>query len=115
MVAAALRDAGMEVIYTGLHQTPEMIASAAIQEDVDVVGLSILSGAHMTLFPRVYDLLVEAGREDILITGGGIIPKEDMLALEGRGIGRLFGPGTSTQDLVDFIRTWFAEHRAQEA
>ncbi len=115
VVAAALRDAGMEVIYTGLHQTPEMIASAAIQEDVDVVGLSILSGAHMTLFPRVYDLLVEAGREDILITGGGIIPKEDMLALEGRGIGRLFGPGTSTQDLVDFIRTWFAEHRAQEA
>ncbi len=115
VVAAALRDAGMEVIYTGLHQTPEMIASAAIQEDVDVVGLSILSGAHMTLFPRVHDLLVEAGREDILITGGGIIPKEDMLALEGRGIGRLFGPGTSTQDLVDFIRTWFAENRAQEA
>jgi len=115
VVAAALRDAGMEVIYTGLHQTPEMIASAAIQEDVDVVGLSILSGAHMTLFPRVHDLLVEAGREDILITGGGIIPKEDMVALEGRGIGRLFGPGTSTQDLVDFIRTWFAEHKAQEA
>jgi methylmalonyl-CoA mutase C-terminal domain/subunit len=115
VVAAALRDAGMEVIYTGLHQTPEMIASAAIQEDVDVVGLSILSGAHMTLFPRVHDLLVEAGREDILITGGGIIPKEDMTALESRGIGRLFGPGTSTQDLVDFIRTWFAEHKAQEA
>lgn len=115
VVAAALRDAGMEVIYTGLHQTPEMIASAAIQEDVDVVGLSILSGAHMTLFPRVHDLLVEAGREDILITGGGIIPKEDMAALEGRGIGRLFGPGTSTQDLVDFIRTWFAAHKAQEA
>ncbi len=115
VVAAALRDAGMEVIYTGLHQTPEMIASAAIQEDVDVVGLSILSGAHMTLFPRVHDLLVEAGRDDILITGGGIIPKEDMVALEGRGIGRLFGPGTSTQDLVDFIRAWFAEHKAQEA
>ncbi len=115
VVAAALRDAGMEVIYTGLHQTPEMIASAAIQEDVDVVGLSILSGAHMTLFPRVHDLLVDAGREDILITGGGIIPKEDMVALEERGIGRLFGPGTSTQDLVDFIRVWFAEHKAQEA
>lgn len=115
VVAAALRDAGMEVIYTGLHQTPEMIASAAIQEDVDVVGLSILSGAHMTLFPRVYDLLVEAGRDDILLTGGGIIPKEDMLALETRGIGKLFGPGTSTQDLVDFIRAWFAEHKAQEA
>lgn len=115
VVAAALRDAGMEVIYTGLHQTPEMIASAAVQEDVDVVGLSILSGAHMTLFPRVHDLLVEAGRDDILLTGGGIIPKEDMAALEARGIGRLFGPGTSTQDLVDFIRVWFAEHKAQEA
>lgn len=105
----------MEVIYTGLHQTPEMIASAAVQEDVDVVGLSILSGAHMTLFPRVHDLLVEAGRDDVLLTGGGIIPKEDMAALEARGIGRLFGPGTSTQDLVDFIRAWFAEHKAQEA
>ena len=115
VVAAALRDAGMEVIYTGLHQTPEMIASAAVQEDVDVVGLSILSGAHMTLFPRVHDLLVEAGRDDILLTGGGIIPKEDMAALEARGIGRLFGPGTSTQDLVDFIRAWFAQHKAQEA
>jgi methylmalonyl-CoA mutase, C-terminal domain len=115
VVAAALRDAGMEVIYTGLHQTPEMIATAAIQEDVDVVGLSILSGAHMTLFPRVHDLLREAGREDILITGGGIIPKEDMAALETRGIGRLFGPGTSTQDLVEFIREWFAAHKADEA
>jgi len=115
VVAAALRDAGMEVIYTGLHQTPEMIATAAIQEDVDVVGLSILSGAHMTLFPRVYDLLRDAGREDILITGGGIIPKEDMAALEVHGIGRLFGPGTSTQDLVEFIREWFAAHKADEA
>jgi len=115
VVAAALRDAGMEVIYTGLHQTPEMIATAAIQEDVDVVGLSILSGAHMTLFPRVHDLLREAGRADILITGGGIIPKEDMAALEVRGIGPLFGPGTSTQDLVQFIREWFAAHKADEA
>jgi methylmalonyl-CoA mutase C-terminal domain/subunit len=108
VVAAALRDAGMEVIYTGLHQTPEMIARAAVQEDVDVVGLSILSGAHMTLFPRVQDLLTEAGRDDILLTGGGIIPKEDMEALRARGIGDLFGPGTSTQDLVDYIRSWFA-------
>jgi methylmalonyl-CoA mutase, C-terminal domain len=115
VVAAALRDAGMEVIYTGLHQTPEMIASAAVQEDVDVVGLSILSGAHMTLFPRVHALLLEAGRDDILVTGGGIIPKEDMAALEAQGIGKLFGPGTSTQDLVDFIRDWFAAHKAQEA
>lgn len=115
VVAAALRDAGMEVIYTGLHQTPEMIASAAVQEDVDVVGLSILSGAHMSLFPRVHALLLEAGREDILLTGGGIIPKEDMASLEEKGIGRLFGPGTSTQDLIDFIREWFAAHKAQEA
>jgi methylmalonyl-CoA mutase C-terminal domain/subunit len=105
----------MEVIYTGLHQTPEMIATAAIQEDVDVVGLSILSGAHMTLFPRVHDLLVEAGRDDILLTGGGIIPKEDMEALQARGVARLFGPGTSTQDLVGYIRGWFAEREKQNA
>lgn len=115
VVAAALRDAGMEVIYTGLHQTPEMVASAAIQEDVDVVGLSILSGAHMTLFPRVLELLRDAGRDDILITGGGIIPKEDMQSLEERGIGRLFGPGTPTSDLIDYIRHWFADRPQQEA
>jgi len=106
IVAAALRDAGMEVIYTGLHQTPEMIARAAVQEDVDVVGLSILSGAHMTLIPRVRALLEEAGRGDILVTGGGIIPPEDVTQLEGQGIGRLFGPGTPTSDLVEYIRTW---------
>jgi methylmalonyl-CoA mutase C-terminal domain/subunit len=115
VVAAALRDAGMEVIYTGLHQTPEMIANAAIQEDADVVGLSILSGAHMTLFPRVRDLLVEAGRDDVLITGGGIIPAEDMEELERLGIGKLFGPGTPTSDLVDFIKEWFAQHERQDA
>ena len=115
VVAAALRDAGMEVIYTGLHQTPEMIATAAIQEDADVVGLSILSGAHMTLFPRVLQLMRDAGRDDILITGGGIIPKEDMDALTAQGVGRLFGPGTPTQDLIDYIRDWFAEHERQEA
>ena len=105
----------MEVIYTGLHQTPEMIANAAIQEDVDVVGLSILSGAHMTLFPRVRALLAEQGRDDILITGGGIIPKEDMEELHRTGIGKLFGPGTPTSDLVDYIRGWFAEREKQEA
>jgi methylmalonyl-CoA mutase C-terminal domain/subunit len=115
VVAAALRDAGMEVIYTGLHQTPEMIATAAIQEDVDVVGLSILSGAHMTLFPRVRELLVEQGRDDILITGGGIIPKEDMEMLHRHGIGKLFGPGTPTSELVDYIRGWFSERQRQEA
>ena len=115
VVAAALRDAGMEVIYTGLHQTPEMIATAAIQEDVDVVGLSILSGAHMTLFPRVRELLVEQGRDDVLITGGGILPKEDMDALQRQGIGRLFGPGTPTGDLVQYIQEWFATREQQEA
>jgi methylmalonyl-CoA mutase C-terminal domain/subunit len=115
VVAAALRDAGMEVIYTGLHQTPEMIATAAVQEDVDVVGLSILSGAHMTLFPRVRELLREQGRDDILLTGGGIIPKEDMEALREQGIGRLFGPGTPTTELIDYIRDWFAERERQEA
>ena len=112
VVAAALRDAGMEVIYTGLHQTPEMIAQAAIQEDVDVVGLSILSGAHMTLFPRVRKLLDAAGRQDVLLTGGGIIPPEDMSALESQGTGKLFGPGTPTSDLIKYIEEWAAEHVA---
>ena len=111
VVAAALRDAGMEVIYTGLHQTPEMIARAAVQEDVDVVGLSILSGAHLTLFPRVKSLLDEAGRGDVLITGGGIIPPEDVEALRRQGIGQLFGPGTPTAELIRYIQTWAAEQR----
>ena len=115
VVAAALRDAGMEVVYTGLHQTPEMIATAAVQEDVDVIGLSILSGAHMTLFPRVLELVRQAGRDDMLITGGGIIPKEDMEALQRMGMGRLFGPGTSTTDLVDYITEWFQARQQQEA
>lgn len=110
VVAAALRDAGMEVIYTGLHQTPEMIARAAVQEDVDVVGLSILSGAHMTLFPRVRQLLESMGRPDILLTGGGIIPAQDIEALREQGIGQLFGPGTPTSDLVTYIQTWAASH-----
>jgi methylmalonyl-CoA mutase C-terminal domain/subunit len=110
VVAASLRDAGMEVVYTGLHQTPEMIARAAVQEDVDVVGLSILSGAHMTLFPRVKQLLDQAGRGDILVTGGGIIPKEDMDTLETQGIGRLFGPGTPTGDLIEYIQAWARAH-----
>jgi methylmalonyl-CoA mutase C-terminal domain/subunit len=100
--------AALQVIYTGLHQTPEMIAATALQEDVDVVALSILSGAHMTLFPRVRDLLVEQGMEDVLITGGGIIPEEDMQALSELGIGTLFGPGTSTTDAVAYIRDWYA-------
>ncbi len=105
VVAAGLRDAGMEVIYTGLHQTPEMIATAAVQEDVDVVGLSVLSGAHMTLFPRVHRLLVEAGRPDILLIGGGIIPQEDIDRLEGSSVAKVFGPGTPTQVIVEYIVT----------
>ena len=115
VIAAALRDAGMEVIYTGLHQTPEKIAAAALQEDVDVVALSVLSGAHMTLFPRVIDLLRENGMDDVLVTGGGIIPPEDVAALRERGVGELFGPGTATSDAVGYIRAWFAEHRGAGA
>jgi methylmalonyl-CoA mutase, C-terminal domain len=116
VIAAALRDAGMEVIYTGLHQTPEMIVNAAVQEDADVVALSILSGAHMTLFPRVLELLREEGADHILLTGGGIIPEEDMKKLEELGVGRLFGPGTTTSAAVEYIRSWFAEHgRDREA
>ena len=115
VVAAALRDAGMEVIYTGLHQTPEMIATAAVQEDVDVVGLSILSGAHMTLFPRVLDLMRAEGRDDVLLTGGGIMPKEDVERLRALGVGELFGPGTPTSALVAYIKRWFAEREAAEA
>jgi methylmalonyl-CoA mutase, C-terminal domain len=110
VVAAALRDAGMEVVYTGLHQTPEMIATAAVQEDVDVVGLSILSGAHMTLFPRVRALLESMGRPDVLVTGGGIIPPDDMSELQRLGIGRLFGPGTPTTELIEYIESWASEH-----
>src|ERR1700755_2284936 len=106
VVAAALRDAGMEVIYPGLHQTPEMIATAAVQEDVDVVGLSILSGAHLTLFPKVRTPADSAGRGSILVTGGGIIPPEDMATLRGAGIGELFGPGTPTTALITYIRDW---------
>jgi methylmalonyl-CoA mutase, C-terminal domain len=109
VVAAALRDAGMEVIYTGLHQTPAQIVEAAAQEDVDVVALSILSGAHMTLFPEVMKLMRARGIGDRLLTGGGIIPPEDMGTLAGLGVGRLFGPGASTQDIAEYIRTWFAE------
>jgi len=108
VIASAFRDAGFEVIYTGLHQTPEMIVAAAVQEDVDVVAMSVLSGAHMTLFPRVSLLLEEAGADGILLTGGGIIPEEDMAALEASGTGKLFGPGTSTSTAIEYIREWFA-------
>ncbi|HDQ98682.1 MAG TPA: cobalamin B12-binding domain-containing protein [candidate division WOR-3 bacterium] len=114
IVARGLRDAGFEVIYTGLHQTPEMIAEAALQEDVDAVGLSILSGAHMTLFPDVVRLLGEKGAGDILVFGGGIIPDEDKQTLEGLGVGRLFGPGTEIREIVEYLRDRFSDRVAEE-
>jgi methylmalonyl-CoA mutase C-terminal domain/subunit len=104
VIARALRDAGMEVVYTGIRQTPEMIAEAALQEDVDVVGMSILSGAHMTLFPRVMDLLRENGMDDVLVVAGGIIPNEDVPTLQELGVEGVFGPGTRTDEIVAFIR-----------
>lgn len=104
VVAAALRDAGMEVIYTGLHQTAEQIVEAAIQEDVDIIGLSILSGAHMAIFPRVLELLKKQGAEHIIVSGGGIIPEEDVKKLEKLGVKRLFGPGTPTTEIAEYIK-----------
>jgi len=115
VVAAALRDGGMEVIYSGLHQTPEQIVSMALEEDVDVVALSILSGAHMTLFPSVLDLLKKNGMDDVLVTGGGIIPPADIAALKALGVGELFGPGTPTSDCVDYIRKWVEQRDSAKA
>lgn len=111
VLAAAFRDAGMEVIYLGLRQTPEMIVEAALQEDVDVIALSILSGAHMTIFPRVSKLMKEREMNDVLLTGGGIIPPEDMEELNKLGIGKLFGPGTPVSEPIEYIRQWVNEHR----
>ncbi len=111
VLAAAYRDAGMEVIYLGLRQTPEMIVSAALQEDADVIALSILSGAHMTIFPRVKALMDEKGLDDILLTGGGIIPEKDMETLYKMGIGKLFGPGTPVQETIDYITEWVKTNR----
>jgi len=110
VIAAALRDAGMEVIYTGLRQTPEMIVEAAIQEDVDVIGISILSGAHMTILPKIKKLMDEKGLKDILLTGGGIIPKEDIDKLKKLGVGDLFTPGASTKAIAEYIKTWTGSH-----
>ncbi|RMH95890.1 MAG: cobalamin B12-binding domain-containing protein [Calditrichaeota bacterium] len=114
VVAAALRDAGMEVIYTGLRQTPEMIVETAVQEDVDVIALSVLSGAHMPLFTKVLELMKQKGLEDVLLTGGGIIPEEDMKALQAKGVGRLFGPGTDTREIVNYIQEWYARRQSQQ-
>jgi methylmalonyl-CoA mutase, C-terminal domain len=115
VIASAFRDGGFEVIYTGLHQTPEMIANAAVQEDVDVVALSILSGAHMTLFPRILELLKAEGMDHVLIIGGGIIPDEDIAALEQQGVHRLFGPGTPTSAPIDYVRDYFAQRETGAA
>lgn len=113
VIATALRDAGMEVIYTGLRQTPEMVVNAALQEDVDAIGISILSGAHNTVFPKVMQLMKEKGLDDVLLTGGGIIPEEDMAQLNGMGVGRLFAPGAPTAEIADYITAWVLEHRAE--
>lgn len=111
VIACALRDAGMEVIYTGLHQTPEMIVETALQEDVDVVGLSILSGAHMTIFPKVFKLMKQKGLGKVLLTGGGIIPQEDIPKLKKLGVGKLFGPGATTTEIIDYIKIAIAKRR----
>ena len=111
ILARAFIEAGMEVIYLGLRQTPEMIVSAAVQEDADVVALSILSGAHMTIFPRVFELMQEEGIGDRLLTGGGIIPDQDIEALMEKGVGRLFGPGTSLKTTIDYVKGWVKENR----
>jgi methylmalonyl-CoA mutase C-terminal domain/subunit len=107
VIATAFRDAGFEVIYTGLHQTPEMIVDAAIQEDVDIVSISVLSGAHMTIFPRILELLKERGAADMHVIGGGIIPAEDAARLKELGVGAIFGPGTPTTEPIQYIRDWY--------
>jgi methylmalonyl-CoA mutase C-terminal domain/subunit len=111
VIATALRDAGMEVIYTGLRQTPEMVVAAALQEDVDAIGVSILSGAHMTVFPKLLQLMRDNGMNDVLLTGGGIIPNDDMKALNGMGVGKLFPPGTTTTEIAGYITNWVQQHR----
>jgi methylmalonyl-CoA mutase C-terminal domain/subunit len=111
IIATSLRDAGMEVIYTGLRQTPEMVVNTALQEDVDAIGISILSGAHMTVFPKIMKLIAEKGMDDVLVTGGGIIPQDDVAALKEIGVGELFPPGTHTQDIVKYITAWVHGHR----
>jgi methylmalonyl-CoA mutase C-terminal domain/subunit len=111
IIATALRDAGMEVIYTGLRQTPEMVVNAALQEDVDAIGISILSGAHNTVFPKVIALMKAKGMNDVLLTGGGIIPDDDMQTLNNMGVGKLFAPGTATTEIADYITNWVQQNR----
>jgi len=112
VIAMALRDAGMEVIYTGLRQTPEMVVNAALQEDVDAIGISILSGAHMTVLPKVFQLMKAKQMDDVLLTGGGIIPEEDMKELQSMGIGRLFAPGAPTSEIAEYIMQWVQQNRS---
>jgi methylmalonyl-CoA mutase C-terminal domain/subunit len=112
VIATALRDAGMEVIYTGLRQTPEMVVNAALQEDVDAIGVSILSGAHMTVFPKIIKLMKEKEMDDVLLTGGGIIPEDDMKELNAMGVGQLFAPGTSTNEINNYILEWVEKNRS---
>ncbi len=114
VIATAFRDAGFEVIYTGLHQTPEMIVDAAVQEDVDLVSLSILSGAHMTLFARVLELLRDRGAGEVHVIGGGIIPEEDAAKLRAMGVGAIFGPGTPTTEPIEYIRRWYGARKGQK-
>lgn len=111
VIATTLRDAGMEVIYTGLRQTAEMVVNAALQEDVDAIGISILSGAHMTVFPKIIQFMHEKGLENVLLTGGGTIPDDDMKALSDLGVGKLFASGSTMTDIVDYIKEWVAENR----
>ncbi|HMP93957.1 MAG TPA: cobalamin B12-binding domain-containing protein [Phnomibacter sp.] len=112
IIATALRDAGMEVIYTGLRQTPEMVVNTALQEDVDAIGVSILSGAHMTVFPKLMELMKAQDMTDVLLTGGGIIPEEDMVQLQAIGVGKLFAPGANTQDIANYITHWVSQNRS---
>ncbi len=111
VIATALRDAGMEVIYTGLRQTPEMVVNAALQEDVDAIGISILSGAHNTVFPKIIAIMKEKKMNDVLLTGGGIIPEDDMKKLNDAGVGKLFAPGTATAEIADYIKQWVKDNR----
>jgi methylmalonyl-CoA mutase C-terminal domain/subunit len=112
VIATSLRDSGMEVIYTGLRQTPEMVVNTALQEDVDAIGISILSGAHMTVFPKIMQLMKAKDMDDVLVTGGGIIPEDDMKELNAMGVGKLFSPGANTKDIADYIKEWVKEHRS---
>ncbi|NNM95259.1 MAG: cobalamin B12-binding domain-containing protein [Bacteroidia bacterium] len=111
VIASFLRNAGMEVIYTGLHQTPESVVNTALQEDVDAIGISILSGAHLTVFPKILKLMKEKGMNDVLLTGGGIVPEKDALDLQKLGVGKLFAPGTDTRQIVEYIQNWVKTNR----